>query len=460
MSLSNYPHGWSGGVVVKGVPTEIPHSGKVFWVNNSSVLAEGGIAGSNGNPGTYQKPFSTIDYAIGKCTASRGDIIYVMPGYTESITTNDQIDVDVAGVKIIGLGTGALRPTLTWNGTDATACVAMAAANTVLHNFLLVSSDAGDDITGMVRVEVDGVELSHVEQREGTGQPETTILCSDGVDDLYVHDCKGSSLTNGASANDAWLELNAASTGTNRIRIENNWVHGTYDQGCIWSADSTAAHADILIKGNTLINTASSLYAIDLTSGTNATGMIIDNRVETDAEGTSIRGGGATLVNNQWGLDNLQSFVPGQSKGAEHVSVAPAMTITSATADEVAVVSSGGPIVINSIVGVCTTLHEAEAAAVFDNIVTGSSGNLYAADQETALQDSSFEVGDYVVFESSGPSVVEAATAQTEDSKGLNWLVAASDTIDIEGGSSEAEGAAMLVINYTSLGGELEVEAV
>ena len=78
MPKSNFPGGFMNGLTVRETPIEIPHPGKVFWVNNSSVLAEFGLTGSNGNAGTYRHPFSTIDYAIGRCTAGRGDVIYVM----------------------------------------------------------------------------------------------------------------------------------------------------------------------------------------------------------------------------------------------------------------------------------------------------------------------------------------------------------------------------------------------
>ena len=114
---ANYPSGFTTGVTIQNVPVSIPHPGKVFWVNNSSVLAQGGIGGSNGNDGTYQRPFSTLDYAIGKCTAGRGDVIYIMPGYTQTMTAADDVDVDVADVRIIGLGRGLKRPTFTYTGT-------------------------------------------------------------------------------------------------------------------------------------------------------------------------------------------------------------------------------------------------------------------------------------------------------------------------------------------------------
>jgi len=111
MALSNFPQGFTNGVTIRGIPIVQLHPGKVFYVNNSTVLAENGVGGSDGNPGTLQRPFSTIDYAIGRCTAGRGDIILVMPGHAETVTSATMINMDVAGVAIIGLGTGSSRPT-------------------------------------------------------------------------------------------------------------------------------------------------------------------------------------------------------------------------------------------------------------------------------------------------------------------------------------------------------------
>ena len=132
---SNYPGGFANGITIRGVPLHVLHPGKVFWVNNSSVLAPGGIGGSNSNDGTYQRPFSTIDYAIGKCTADRGDIIVVMPGHAETLTTATGLVMDVAGIAIVGLGRGSKRPTLTF-ATNTTANIPITAANMSVYNIL------------------------------------------------------------------------------------------------------------------------------------------------------------------------------------------------------------------------------------------------------------------------------------------------------------------------------------
>lgn len=56
------------------------------------------------------RPFATIDYAIGQATASQGDIIYVMPGHAEAVAAAAGLDFDVAGIKVVGLGWGDTQP--------------------------------------------------------------------------------------------------------------------------------------------------------------------------------------------------------------------------------------------------------------------------------------------------------------------------------------------------------------
>ena len=124
---SHFPHGWNNGVVIKGVPIEIPHSGKVFWVNNSGVNPANGKTGVNrANAGTYLHPYSTVDFGITQCTAGRGDVVYVMPGHAETVTATS-LSLDVAGVTVINLGQADSRPTYTM--AAATGTVNVSAAN-------------------------------------------------------------------------------------------------------------------------------------------------------------------------------------------------------------------------------------------------------------------------------------------------------------------------------------------
>ena len=192
---STYPGGFASGVTIRGVPLTTTNPGEIFWVNNSSVLAKNGAGGSNGNDGTYRRPFSTIDFAIGKCTASRGDIIVVMPGYTETLTTAGAIAVDVAGVAIVGLGIGTMRPTITMNAAAAT--VLISAANVSIQNFLFPGAFA--DVAAAVATSAAWTSLDRLEFTESGSGNYLAYMAATGASDgdndgLSVTNCRGTAV--------------------------------------------------------------------------------------------------------------------------------------------------------------------------------------------------------------------------------------------------------------------------
>jgi hypothetical protein len=138
---SSFPNGFPNGVTIRGLPITQTHPGKVFWVSNATTLLEGQRGGSDGNRGTFNSPFSTIDYAIGQCVAGRGDIILVKPGHAETVSAAGGIAADVAGVAIIGLGVGTSRPTITLD-TAATATITVSAANVAFRNIIFTANFA------------------------------------------------------------------------------------------------------------------------------------------------------------------------------------------------------------------------------------------------------------------------------------------------------------------------------
>lgn len=281
-NISNFPSGFLSGVVIRGVPLLQLHPGRVFWVNNSSVLPDNGVGGSDGNDGTYLRPFSTIDYAIGQCKASRGDIICVMPGHSETITTDGGIAVDVAGVCIIGLGHGTLRPKIVLD-TAAAAAVTVSAANCMMSNIVLEASFA--DITNAIDVtaahfrahklhfQEEGANLNFVdyivassttdnnadglEVLECTGYGidaaiNSPILINADLNDLIVEDCAFN--TDNANA----LAMIQVATGKDlrNCRVQRNLYASLKASGDIlidndtadnngWVAHNVAIHADI-----------------------------------------------------------------------------------------------------------------------------------------------------------------------------------------------------------------------
>lgn len=105
--------------------------GEIFFVDSTNSNASD--ATTHGY--SPESPFATIDYAIGRATDSAGDVIFVAPHHTETITT--AITMDKIGLSIIGLGHGLNRPLITPNGViDA---VTMTAAKSMIANIMFAA---------------------------------------------------------------------------------------------------------------------------------------------------------------------------------------------------------------------------------------------------------------------------------------------------------------------------------
>lgn len=119
----------SGGMFA--VVNETLTTGEIFFVHSGTGV---NAAGGGRNP---DAPLATLDYAIGLCTANKGDMIYLMPGHAETIAATDGFDADVAGIRIVGLGWGALRPTFTFTATASQ--VNIGANNVTIENVRFVA---------------------------------------------------------------------------------------------------------------------------------------------------------------------------------------------------------------------------------------------------------------------------------------------------------------------------------
>lgn len=145
MPMSNFPGGFAHGVNIRGLPILNTYAGKVFWVNGGTALLPGQKGGSNGNKGTFDAPFATLDFAFSKCTANRGDTILVKPNHSETITGAAGIAHDVAGVSVVGLGHGSQRPTFLMDG--GTAVTYKITANDAFVSNLVFNSGHADVVT-------------------------------------------------------------------------------------------------------------------------------------------------------------------------------------------------------------------------------------------------------------------------------------------------------------------------
>lgn len=136
---TNYPNGIGSGLTLREVPIHVAYPGRVWWVYSGTALLPSQIGGSNGNPGTYNKPFATVAYALTQAVANRGDVIMVKAGHTETISDATSFAMSTAGVAIVGLGTGSLRPTFTID-TANTATIPVSADNCSVKNCIFTAN--------------------------------------------------------------------------------------------------------------------------------------------------------------------------------------------------------------------------------------------------------------------------------------------------------------------------------
>ncbi len=288
--ISQYPNGFTYGVTIRGLPITVGYPGQVMYVNNSSVIPVGGVAGSNSpypTGGTYLRPFSTIEYALSQCVANRGDIIMVMPNHAETIANATTLTLDVAGVAIVGLGNGSSRPTLTFS-TANTANIPVTAANVSVKNILHVANF---------------LAVASVYTATGTATPT----------DFTIEDCEFRDSTSVLN----FLTIvtgNATAASMNGFTFSSNRVLGLGTTAATTAVKMASAQARQQYLNNFVnqpaLNDTAALAAF---GANNQTSLLMDGnnvvRPSTSTTGGSLFSGGSTassgyIINNySWHLD-------------------------------------------------------------------------------------------------------------------------------------------------------------
>ena len=115
----------------------LPPGGKVFFVRGNGTT----ITTYSDDPAGFAEKLSpSVAKALTYCVSGRGDRVVALRGHTESISAASAWPL-VAGVSILGMGTGTSRPTFTWD-TSTAATVLMNAANVTIQNCILNLSPA------------------------------------------------------------------------------------------------------------------------------------------------------------------------------------------------------------------------------------------------------------------------------------------------------------------------------
>lgn len=251
--------------------------GKVFVVGKSAIANRAMFQELFGyDPDGTLRFFSTIDAAIGACTANAGDIIYVLPGHTEAVTSTS-INCDVAGVTIKGLSIGSLKPTLTFAATDS--AINVTAANCTFQN-LRIEAAVGQVVTAFL----------HATAAQNTQYIDIEFYATSTFNFINCYTLGAANISDGCkwernylrTADAGQLALCITAAAHNDLKFYNNYVvHAAAAAGLL-----TAGAAHLLgldVKGNFVQTgqTDGSVGVLVITTSTASSGRITDNDMKT-----------------------------------------------------------------------------------------------------------------------------------------------------------------------------------
>jgi len=424
MTAGRYPYNHGGVREITPALHDVggtPTSGKVFFVDSGN-----GNAGTTANEGQKRQPFSTIDAAVAQCTANNGDKIIVLPGHAETIIAADQIDLDVAGISVIGVGTGTSRPTLTY--TVAAGEVVVGADNVTIDNIVFTSSVTA--VLKAVDIE-DSVDYTTIRnclfnvEAANTDEFNATITMVNNNTGTLIENCE---IDMGLGGAVSAIDMTAD---TERTTIRNCYIHGDYSTACI--NGDTALSTDVLIEGNTLVNGGSgnigTVACIVLLTGT--TGLIQDNKLVANiADPIS---SDTTIETN-----NIITDIVASNSGGVSSSYNPLLgfKVTKADANlpqsttETAFTVSGGRVLVTRMTAEIGTVVQTQACnlSVLINPTTGTSGTVASTLDITAT-----EAGGIGLVEGDGSAfiMIDAGTTWAAAGNGLQPFEANIGTLDV-----------------------------
>ena len=263
---TNFP----AGIRSRGIP--IPSGGDLLTTGDVFHVDSGHPNGDDAHSGLNpRQPKLTMDSAYNAAVANNGDVLLVSEGHAETLADATSLVMDKAGIKIIGLGRGADRPTLTMSAAGSN--VPISGAGNVLKNILMTPSGV-TDVTAGITVSAADVLLEDVELRESGAT-------SQFVDGILGTTCDRLEIVRpkfiGLLAGDA-TQAAISITGTPaEIKIIDAWLVGEFAAAGI---DITGVATDVMLR-DLLIHQLSATVDPCITVAATVTGFLVNAFLRT-----------------------------------------------------------------------------------------------------------------------------------------------------------------------------------
>lgn len=417
-------------------------TGNVYYVDSA--------VGSDSYDGTSPaNAVATLDAAVALCDDNNGDVIYVIQGHAENLSTADGADLDVAGITVVGLGNGADMPELSF--TQAAGELVLGAANIVIYNVRFVA--ATGSITMGISVEAGGdncgvIRCMFPEPTTSTWEFLDAIDLASGADgficaeNIYYH-----TATTGPAH---FIEMgNGVNAGT---RIVNNEIQGEFSVSAIWS---DTIDLRTYIANNTIRQMTSGQHCIEFT--TTALGVIENNKMFADGEGTCLDPGSMIPIENYvcTAINQSAVLVPATVGAKRYVSKAQT-AVQSGTPNLFDV--DGGPILITDFYGHVTTQLGSTSTTLVIQLDADSGWVNY--DFSTTVSVTNQSAGDRIVFTAANESVLTPLNSTSGGATNLfkSWICG-EGMIEATASTSDNDGAITWYMEYIPLTAGVTVTA-
>lgn len=255
-------------------PLPVSPSAKVFFVLATSNALHGDLqtefpVDKDGVPRVY----GTINAAVGACVPNRDDVIYVLPGHTETVSSATSLVLNKAGIRIQGMGEGSDRPTITL-GTAITATIPVSAASVTIDN-VIINMTGFDGITAGITPTATDFTLSNCFgiTATATNQAVLGILTTAAANRMKLINNEFIGTT------DAGTAAAVRVVGGNEHVIKGNRFYGAYTTTLGAIDNATTACLRVQITDN-LIQNATALSTVAMTFQAGSTGVIANNRMQ------------------------------------------------------------------------------------------------------------------------------------------------------------------------------------
>lgn len=271
MSASAPLIGFSQMGLLDPIPIPMMTTGDVFFVDSGAAGTGSDALGAGSDP---DNPFITLAFALTQCTANNGDFIFLMPGHAETIASS--IGIDVAGVSVIGLGSGNDRPTFTTTLTT-TQAFEITAASVRLSNIIMSPGGSEGSFIGIFVNTADGVEVDNVEFLQHATFGYAVMVQFTNAADCIFRDSVLNGLDGASGASGLRIR------GSSRLIVTRNIIQGNFSAGCIEPLSS--ACAQVTITHNVLANQSANgtITMFATSTGTLAYNSLSDRHTAIDA---------------------------------------------------------------------------------------------------------------------------------------------------------------------------------